>query len=57
MKEDWIYQQYVKELVKKHEPLSAEFLIRRGKCCGNGCKNCPYTPKHKKGNTNVTDKS
>lgn len=23
-------------------PLSREFLIARGKCCYNGCKNCPY---------------
>jgi hypothetical protein len=19
-----------------------EFLLKRGKCCKNGCKNCPY---------------
>ncbi len=19
-----------------------EFLLRRGYCCGNGCRNCPY---------------
>lgn len=23
--------------------------IQRGQCCGNGCKHCPYDPKHKKG--------
>tara|TARA_B110000908_G_scaffold170582_1_gene230595 strand:- start:819 stop:1151 length:333 start_codon:yes stop_codon:yes gene_type:complete len=22
--------------------LSAEFLLARGKCCNNGCVNCPY---------------
>jgi hypothetical protein len=22
---------------------TAEYLRSRGKCCGNGCKNCPYT--------------
>jgi hypothetical protein len=22
----------------------------RGYCCGNGCKNCPYSPKHIKEN-------
>lgn len=27
-------------------PLSSEFLRRKGKCCANGCKNCPYFPKH-----------
>lgn len=26
-------------------------LIKRGYCCGNGCKNCPYDPKAIKGNT------
>lgn len=23
-------------------PLSKEFLKKRGYCCNNGCKNCPY---------------
>jgi hypothetical protein len=23
---------------------------QRGYCCGNICKHCPYTPKHKKDN-------
>jgi hypothetical protein len=22
--------------------LSREFLLDRGYCCGNGCRNCPY---------------
>lgn len=26
--------------------LSAAFLIARGYCCGNGCRNCPYIPRH-----------
>ena len=26
----------------KYEPLSREFLLKRGYCCDNGCKNCPY---------------
>ena len=29
---------------------TALFHIQRGSCCGNGCKNCPYDPQHKKGN-------
>ena len=29
---------------------TALFHIQRGQCCGNGCRNCPYDPKHKKGN-------
>ncbi len=24
------------------KPLSREFLLKRGFCCKNGCKNCPY---------------
>jgi hypothetical protein len=28
---------------------TASFHIRRGQCCGNGCRHCPYTPKHTKG--------
>jgi hypothetical protein len=27
--------------------LTKEFLISRGECCGNGCKNCPYSPSIK----------
>lgn len=26
----------------KPKPLSKEFLLKRGYCCSNGCKNCPY---------------
>lgn len=22
--------------------LTARFLLRRGYCCGNGCRHCPY---------------
>lgn len=27
------------------EPLSKEFLLSRGSCCSNGCKNCPWRIK------------
>jgi hypothetical protein len=30
-----------------------EFHLKRGYCCGSGCKNCPFNPRHKKGNTNI----
>lgn len=23
--------------------------LRRGYCCGSGCRHCPYTPRHTKG--------
>lgn len=29
---------------------TALFHIERGQCCGNGCRHCPYDPKHKHGN-------
>ena len=35
---------------------TALFHIERGHCCGNGCRHCPYDPKHKKGTTNLKDK-
>ncbi len=22
------------------------FLIKKGSCCGSGCRHCPYEPKH-----------
>lgn len=31
------------------------FHIKRGWCCGNGCRHCPYFPKHKKFNKNIYD--
>ena len=30
--------------------LSSQFLINQKKCCGNGCKMCPYEPQHMQGN-------
>jgi len=29
------------------KPLTKEQLLANGKCCGNGCKNCPYPKKEK----------
>ncbi len=26
--------------------LTAEYLLTRGYCCGNGCKNCPFDYKN-----------
>jgi hypothetical protein len=26
------------------------YLVKRGYCCSNRCKNCPYSPKAVKGN-------
>jgi hypothetical protein len=37
-----------------YKPLTKEFLLARGYCCHNGCKNCPY--KEKKDNKSVEKK-
>lgn len=29
-------------MLKMAEPLSREYLLARGYCCSNGCRNCPY---------------
>jgi len=34
-----------------------QFHIKRGSCCGNGCRHCPYEPKHKKGNITLSKKN
>lgn len=34
---------------------TALFHIQRGQCCGNGCRHCPYSPKHKKGNVVLSE--
>ena len=30
-----------------------EFHLKRGYCCGSGCRHCPFYPAHKKGNTTI----
>ena len=30
-----------------------QFHLKRGHCCGSGCRHCPFFPAHKKGNTNI----
>jgi hypothetical protein len=61
----WIKQHVQEELVKSSKltegihyiinedgrvVFTALYLIQQQKCCGNGCTNCPYSPKHTKGN-------
>lgn len=33
--------------------MTEDYLIRRGYCCANGCRHCPYWPKAQKGNTRL----
>ncbi len=64
--QDWIFQEYIKKtMLSKHDPrdfyfdengrmvMTESYHIKRGSRCGNGCKHCPYTPIHKKGNTTI----
>lgn len=30
--------------------------IKRGQCCGSGCRHCPYIPKHTKGKVAISEK-
>ena len=51
---------YNPEPLKEHEDfyfdprgfrvMTVKYLKERGYCCGNGCKHCPYFPRHIKGN-------
>ena len=34
---------------------TAAFHIKRGSCCGNYCRHCPYEPKHTPGSENIHD--
>ncbi|MBL7811018.1 MAG: hypothetical protein JNL57_02245 [Bacteroidetes bacterium] len=31
------------------------YLRKRGFCCGSGCRHCPYSPRHVKGNTAIAN--
>ena len=30
--------------------------IKRGSCCGTGCRHCPYEPRHTKGKVVLSEK-
>ena len=32
---------------------TAAYHLKRGFCCGSGCRHCPYEPRHVEGNTKV----
>lgn len=63
---DWIQQLFVREFGNKLLPtdfywengyrvMTEAYHKRRGSCCGNGCRHCPYDPKHVTGNTAIKD--
>lgn len=63
--EDWIFQENLKRIMlSKYDPndfyfedgkivMTESYHLKRGNCCGNGCKNCIYEPKYVRGNTNI----
>lgn len=32
---------------------TAAYHLKRGFCCGSGCRHCPYEPRHVEGSTEV----
>ena len=32
---------------------TAAYHVKRGSCCGSGCRHCPYAPRHVAGNRTV----
>ena len=66
VKQDWVLEQYVKDyLVTKREleyyledgnfVFTEHYLKKMKACCGNGCRHCPFEPRHEGGNTNLQD--
>ena len=63
--DDWISELHYQEtLGKVSEPeyfywegdkvvMTEEYHLKRGSCCGSGCKHCPYWPPHQKLNKEV----
>mgnify|MGYP003658390824 CR=1 FL=1 len=37
--------------------MTEDYHIKRGSCCGNGCKHCPYMPKHTSGSRETKQKN
>jgi hypothetical protein len=35
--------------------LTAHYLLKRGYCCGNGCRHCPYEGQSKKVSSSSRD--
>lgn len=64
---DWIQEMYIKEFVKPKLQqtdfywengkmvMTESYHMKRGSCCGSGCKHCPYEPLHQKGNKDLKE--
>ena len=66
--DDWITELYYEELdndkLRKENfyydkygdmVMTQEYHIKRGSCCGSGCKHCPYWPPYKKMNKELRE--
>ena len=37
--------------------MTEEYHIRRGYCCGSGCRHCPFEPKAQRGSSTLSKKT
>lgn len=44
--EDYYFEKGLMVMTAKHH-------MKRGYCCGSGCRHCPFTPRHVAGSTIV----
>ena len=52
--DDWIEKLYIKEYIKSKDfywengkiVMTEEYHVKRGSCCGGGCRHCPFWPPH-----------
>lgn len=44
---------YLEHLASRRKEASRRELLEAGSCCGSGCDDCPYVPRHRKGATGV----
>lgn len=43
---DWYFENGLLVFTASHH-------LKRGSCCGSGCRHCPYEPKHAEGSQGV----
>ena len=65
MKKDWITELYAKEILDNtnqdfyyengNKVMTEKYHLKRGYCCGSGCRHCPYIPINEKFSTQVKE--
>ena len=61
--DDWIEDLYLKEFLGPKDSywengkmvMTERYHVKRGSCCGSGCKHCPFSPPHIKMNKTLRD--